>query len=128
MMEKFIPLTKSLSKRTLNDQVKELQKKLNEAFQQVQKYQAKQEDQVEINEVLDRVKVISMERNKAVHSVLIGTTTGGTIQVDRHQYSQKNITSAEIYVLANNIFDLQSRTGALKFCINRLRAALQPKS
>ena len=119
MVDKFSPFKNKIEQFRLADQARHLRKKLQKCFEEVSDYPAKDNDKQRVD-ILKDVERIAKERNEYLHSQYI-SESAGIIQENRHQNTSYVITSADIYGLAEDIFQLQGSVFGLIFVVERLK-------
>lgn len=116
----IIPLRKNIHQLCLTDQAKHLRKVLKKLFKETHDWIGKEEEQTQTAHILKIVEKITPERNQTIHSQLISNQAGIITQKNRRLGTEIQIKSADVYNLANYIFDLTAEVHRLQFTIGRL--------
>ncbi|HAU1249845.1 TPA: hypothetical protein F8R87_08495 [Legionella pneumophila] len=113
-------LRKNIHQLSLTDQAKHLRKVFKKLFEETHDWIGKKEEQTQTAHILKIVEKITSERNQTIHSQLISNQAGIITQKNRRLNTKNQIKSADVYNLANYIFDLTSEVRRLQFTIGRL--------
>lgn len=116
----IMPLRKNIHQLSLADQAKHLRKILKKLFEQTNDWIDKKEEQTQTAHILKIVEKITLKRNQIIHSQLISNQAGIITQKSRRLKTENQIKSADVYELANYIFDLTSEVRRVQFTISRL--------
>lgn len=107
----------------LADQAQYIRKSLKKCYMKIPDYPAKKSEEKRVLKALKEIEKIAFERNECLHSIYT-SKAGEIIQKNTRQNSSYNITSADIYSLANDIFSLHQIVYGLSFPIEKLKQRL----
>lgn len=121
----LVSLRKNIHQLCLTDQAKHLLKGLKKLFIETHYWIGKEQEQEQTEHLLKAVEKITPERNQVIHSQLISNRVGIITQKNRRLGIEIQIKSADVYQLANYIFNLTSEVRRLQFTIGRLAKHLK---
>jgi hypothetical protein len=122
----FAPLVRNVESLHTSDQARHLRKHLKDLFSRSNSWPYKPEEERRVEATLRAVERVAKERNEILHSPLqADLRTGNITQHNRRRNTRRPISSAEVYALAQRIFDVRSGVLGLQFPIERLRLTMR---
>ena len=88
-------------------------------------YAQKAGEEPRVRAVLRHCKVIADARNEVIHSSIYAETDGRTMLKNGRRGTTRDIASAEVNDLANEIWGMHGAVYGLRFAVTRLKLAIE---
>jgi hypothetical protein len=75
--------------------------------------------------ILKHCKTVADSRNEVIHSSIYAEANGRTVLKNNRRSTTRDISSVEVYDLANEIWEMHGAVYGLRFAVTRLRIAME---
>ena len=104
------------------DKARHMRKALARQFAAAPSYPGKASEDQRVRAILQHCKVVAEGRNEIIHASIYAGPDGRTMLKNK-RYGIRNISSGEVYELANEVWGMHGAIYGLQFAVTRLKLA-----
>jgi len=121
----FCPELANYEHLRFTDKARHLRKALARVYKIAPDYAQKAGEEPRVRAVLRHCKVVADARNEVIRSSIYAEPDGRTMLKNSRQGTARDIASAEVYALVNEISDMHGAVYGLRFAVTRLKLAIE---
>jgi hypothetical protein len=121
----FCPELVDYAHLRFTDKARHLRKTLGQAYKIAPDYAQKADEEPRVRTILKHCKTVADSRNEVIHSSIYAETNGRTVLKNNRLSTTRDISSAEVYDLANEIWGMHGAVYGLRFAVMRLKLAME---
>jgi hypothetical protein len=120
----FCPELANYEHLRFTDKARHLRRALARAYKTAPDYAQKAGEEPRVRAILRHCKVLADARDEVIHSSIYAETNGRTMLKNSRRGTTRDIASAEVYDLANEIWGMHGAVYGLRFAVTRLKLAI----
>jgi hypothetical protein len=121
----FCPELVDYAHLRFTDKARHLRKALGRAYKIAPDFAQKADEEPRVMAILKHCKTVADSRNEVIHSSIYAETNGRTMLKNNRQSTTRDISSVEVYNLANEIWEMHGAVYGLRFAVMRLKIAME---